>query len=120
MRRTLASVALIAGLFIAGGLCGVGIHRWIGGLGRQHAQLEQCILTSKRSHPNEAARSTLTHLQAEVPICMDAGGYERALGDENCSDAMWQGDVFCYLPKSFLGKLVHRIEKGKTLSPREG
>jgi hypothetical protein len=23
---------------------------------------------------------------------------------------MWQGDVFCYLPKSFLGRLVYRIE----------
>jgi hypothetical protein len=109
-RRTLMNVALIAGLFIAGGLCGVGLHRWIGGLGEQHAQLQQCILASRRSHPNEGARSTLAHLEAEVPICMDAAGYEKALGNENCGPAMWQGDVFCYLPRSFLGKLVYRME----------
>jgi len=111
MRPPLSSVALLAGLLIAGGLCGAGIHRWIGGgLGRQQAQLEQCILASKHSHPNEAARTALRHLESEIPICMDAAGYEKALGNENCGPALWQGDVFCYLPNSLLGKLVHRIE----------
>jgi len=110
MHRTLSSVALLAGFLIAGALCGAGIQRWIGGLGRQHAQLEQCILASRHAHPNEAARSTLTRLEAEVPNCMDAAGYEKAFGNENCGPAMWQGDVFCYVPKSFLGKLVYRIE----------
>ena len=129
MHRTLSSVALLAGLLIAGGLCGAGIQWGIGGLGRQHAQLEQCILASRHAHPNEAARSTLTRLEAEVPNCMDAAGYEKALGNENCAPATWQGDVFCYVPKSFLGKLVYRIEtsvqkkrsgdEGKTPSPRE-
>jgi hypothetical protein len=128
-RRALVNVAFLGGLLIAGALCGAGLHR-IGGLGRQHVQLEQCILGSRHSHPNEAARSALTHLEAEVPSCMDAAGYEKALGNENCGPAMWQGDVFCYVPKSFLGKLVHRIEassqrmrivdEGKTRSPREG
>jgi hypothetical protein len=86
------------------------LQRWIGGLGRQHAQLEQCILASRQAHPNETARSTLTHLEADVPNCMDAAGYEKALGNENCGAARWQGDVFCYMPKSFLGKLVYRLE----------
>jgi hypothetical protein len=61
---------------------------------------------------------------------MDAAGYEQALGNENCGPAMWQGDVFCYVPKSFLGKLVYRVEAssqnkrigiaGKSQAPREG
>jgi hypothetical protein len=130
MHRTLSSVALLAGLLIAGALCGAGIYRWIGGLGRQHAQLEQCILASRRAHPNEPARSTLTRLEAEVPNCMDGAGYEKALGDENCGAAMWQGDVLCYAPKNFLSRLVYRIEsstrqkrtsgEGKTEPSREG
>jgi hypothetical protein len=108
-RRTLFSVALIAGLFIAGALCAVGVDRWIG-VKQQHAQLERCVRASRHSHPHEDARSLLTHLEAEVPMCMDGAGYERALGNENCGAALWQGDVFCYLPKSLLGKLVYRIE----------
>jgi hypothetical protein len=130
MHRTLPSAALLAGLLIAGALCGAGIHRWIGGLGRQHAQLEQCILASRHARPNEVARSTLMRLEAEVPNCMNAGGYEKALGNENCGPALWQGDVFCYAPKSLLGRLVYRIEtlaqkkrtgdEGKTHPSREG
>jgi hypothetical protein len=131
MHRSASSVALLAGLLIAGAICGAGLQRWMGGgLGRQHAQLEQCILASRHAHPNEAARSTLTRLEAEVPNCMVAAGYETALGNENCGSHMWQGDVFCYLPKSFLGKLVYRIEasaqkkrtgdEGKTQPLREG
>jgi hypothetical protein len=122
MRRTLPSVALLAGLLIAGALCGAGIYRWVGGLGRQHAQLEQCILASRHAHPNEAAQSTLTRLEAEVPNCMEAAGYQRAIGDENCGTTIWQGDVFCYMPKSSLGKLVYRIETSaqKKRSGREG
>jgi hypothetical protein len=130
MRRSLASVALLVGLLAAGALCGAGIYRWVGGLGRQHAQLEQCVLASRHAHPSEAARSQLTRLEAEVPRCMNAAGYEKALGNENCPPALWQGDVFCYVPKSFLGKLVYRIEtsaqkkrtgdEGKTQPVREG
>ncbi len=61
---------------------------------------------------------------------MDTAGYEKALGNENCGPAPWQGDVFCYLPKSFLGKLVYRMEtssqrkrigdEGRTEPAREG
>jgi hypothetical protein len=109
-RQAFFNVALIAGLFVLGGLCGLGARRWIGGLGVQHAQLERCILTSKHSHPNEDARSTLAHLEVEVPACMNAAGYEKALGNQSCAPAFWQGDVFCYLPKSYLGKLIYRIE----------
>jgi hypothetical protein len=110
MRRALSTVALFAGILIGGALCGAGMQRWIGGLGRQHVQLEQCILASRHAHPNEGARSTLTRLEADIPNCMNAAGYEEALGNENCGAAMWQGDVFCYMPKSFLGKLVYRLE----------
>jgi len=108
-RRALISVAFLGGLLIAGVLCGAGLQR-IGGLGRQHVQLERCILASRQAHPNEAARSALPHLEAEVPSCMELAGYEKDLADENCGPAMWQGDIFCYVPKSFLGRLVHRIE----------
>ena len=129
MKRNAArNVALIAGLFIAGGLCGVGV--WIGGVKQQYVQLEQCVLASRHSHQHEDARSVLAHLEAEVPMCMDGAGYERAISNENCSAALWQGNVFCYLPKSFLGKLVYRIETSshgqrighdsKTQSAREG
>jgi hypothetical protein len=109
-RRTFLTVALIAGLFILGGLCGLGVRTWIGGLGVQHARLERCILTSKHSHAGEDARATLAHLDVEVPTCMNAAGYERAFDDKSCSPASWQGDVFCYVPKSYFGRLIYRIE----------
>jgi hypothetical protein len=109
-RQTLFNIALIAGLFILGGLCGLGARKWIGGLGVQHGQLERCMLNSKHSHPNEDARSTLAHLDVEVPACMNAAGYERALDNKSCSPTFWQGDVFCYVPRSYLGKLINRIE----------
>ena len=109
-RQSLLKVALIAGLFIAGGLCGIGARMWIGGLNKQHAQLERCILAAKHSHLNEDARSTLAHLEVEVPACMNGAGYEKALDNKGCGPALWQGDVLCYLPKSFLGKLIYRIE----------
>jgi hypothetical protein len=109
-RQTLFNVALIAGLFILGGLCGLAARTWSGGLRVQHAQLERCILASKHSHPSEDARSTLARLDVEVPACMNAAGYEKALDNQNCAPAFWQGDVFCYLPKSYLGKLIYRLE----------
>jgi hypothetical protein len=109
-RQILFNVALVAGLAILGGLCGLGVRIWVGGLKVQHAQLERCILNSKHSHSKEDARSTLAHLDAEVPACMNAAGYEKALDNQGCAPAFWQGDVFCYLPKSYLGKLVYRIE----------
>jgi hypothetical protein len=108
-RQTILNGAFIAGLFILGGLCGVGARTWIGGLGVQHAQLERCILTSKHSHLGEDARATLAHLAAEVPACMNGAGYEKALDNRGCVPAFWQGDVFCYLPKSHLGKLIYRL-----------
>jgi hypothetical protein len=109
-RQTLFDVGLIAALFVIGGLCGVGARMWIGGLKQQHAQLERCILESKHAHPNEDARSTLAHLDVEVPACMNGAGYVEALDNKSCGPSLWQGDVFCYLPKSSLGKLIYRIE----------
>jgi hypothetical protein len=41
---------------------------------------------------------------------MNSAGYERALDNKSCAPKFWQGDVFCYLPKSSLGKLIYRIE----------
>jgi len=108
--RIVLNVTLIAGLFILGGLCGLGARTWIGGLGVQHAQLQRCVLSSKHSHPSEDARSTLARLDIEVPACMNAAGYEKALDNQNCAREYWQGDVFCYLPKSYLGKLIYRLE----------
>ena len=109
-RQVFFNFALIAGLFILGGLCGLGARTWLGGLKDQHAQLERCSLTSKHSHPNEDPRSTLAHLAVEVPACMNGAGYVKALDNKGCGPALWQGDVFCYLPKSSLGKLIYRIE----------
>jgi len=108
------NVALFAGLFVLGGFCGLGARTWIGGLGVQHAQLERCILASKHAHPNEDARSTLAHLDGEVPACMNAAGYEEALDNQSCAPVSWQGDVFCYSPKSHLGKLIFRLENRRT------
>jgi len=110
MRSYLFKAALIAGLFAAGGLCGVGARMWLGGLREQHAQLERCILAAKHSAPERDARSTLARLDLEVPACMNDSGYEKALNNESCEPAMWQGDVFCYLPKSAFGRLIYRIE----------
>lgn len=109
-RDTARHVVLIVGLLIAGGLCGSGARLWIGGLNAQHAQLERCVLSSRQSHATEDAGYKLAHLDVEVPACMDAAGYEQALHNQSCGPALWQGNVFCYLPKSSLGKLVYRIE----------
>ena len=109
-RQIFFNVALMVGLGILGGLCGLGVRMWIGGLKVQRAQLERCILNSKHSHSKEDARSTLAHLDVEVPACMSAAGYEKVLDNQSCAPAFWQGDVFCYLPKSYLGKLIYRME----------
>jgi hypothetical protein len=107
-RRLLFDGAVIIALLIAGGLCGAAARLWIGGLNAQHVQLERCIRTSRQSHSSE--KGLLTHLDADVPACMSAAGYEAALDDQRCSPAFWQGDVFCYAPKSSFGKLIYRIE----------
>ena len=112
-RKIILNAALIVGLFLLGGLCGLGARTWIGGLRVQHAKLEGCILASKHGHPSEDARSTLAHLDGEVPACMNAAGYEKALDNPHCAPVFWQGDVFCYLPKSYLGRLIYRLEEGE-------
>jgi uncharacterized protein YjbI with pentapeptide repeats len=109
-RKIRQNVALIAALLVAGGLCGAGARLWIGGLNRQHAQLERCALASRQTHASEDARSRLAHLDADVPACMNGAGYEKALDNADCGPSVWQGNVFCYVPKSVLGKLVYRIE----------
>jgi hypothetical protein len=109
-RQILFSIALLAGLFVAGGLCGLAARMLGGGLTEEHAQLERCVLASRHSHPNEDARSALAHLDVEVPTCMNGAGYQVALDAQNCSRALWQGDLFCYEPKGTLGKLIHRVD----------
>jgi hypothetical protein len=109
-RQLLFNAALVAGLFVLGSLCGWGARAWIGGLKDQRAQLERCVLTSKSSHANEDAGSRLAHIDVDVPACMNGAGYEKALDNESCSPAYWQGDVFCYLPKTHFGKLIHRLQ----------
>jgi hypothetical protein len=109
-RRLLLDGAVIIALLIAGGLCGAAARLWIGGLNAQHVQLERCIRTSRQSHSSEKGQSVLTHLDADVPACMSAAGYEAALDDQRCSPAFWQGDVFCYAPKSSFRKLIYRFE----------
>lgn len=109
MRRNLFKTALIAGLFVGSGLVlvAIGLRTW--GLNEQRAQLHRCVLTSQQSHANDDARTKLAHLDAEIPECMAGAGYEKALDNDNCSLAVWQGDVFCYLPKSAVGKLIYKI-----------
>lgn len=121
-RRTRQNVAIIAAFLVAGGLCGAGARLWIGGLGKQHADLERCILATRQTHASEDVGSRLAHLDTDVPACMNGAGYEKALDNEGCGSASWQGDVFCYLPKSSLGRLIHRIEAAHKTepAPREG
>lgn len=118
-RQTYLKVAIFAGLFLAGGLCGVAARLWIGGLKAQHAQLERCVLASKHANPDRDARATLARLDVEVPACMSGAGYEEARNNDGCEPAMWQGNVFCYVPKSSLGRLLYRIETKTPLSLRE-
>lgn len=111
MRRNLfKAVALIAGFVIAGGLVGIGARKWVRGLDEQHAQLHRCITASEQSHRNEDARALMEDLDRDVPECMDRAGYEKALDNDNCSLAVWQGDVYCYVPKSRVGKLIYKIQ----------
>jgi hypothetical protein len=103
------TAALVAGLVIAGGLFGVGARIGIGGLNGQRTQLHQCVLASQHDHPSEDTRSLLAHLRVAVPDCMEAAGYVKALDNDNCALALWQGDVYCYLPKSLVGKLLYKM-----------
>lgn len=121
-RQTRQNAALIAAFLVAGVLCGAGARLWIGGLNKQHAELERCIVASRQAHSGEDARSRLTHLDAEVPSCMNVAGYQRALDNMGCGSASWQGDVLCYVPKSVLGRLIYRIEtvRRSETPPREG
>lgn len=111
MRRKLFRVALIADIVIVGCILVIGARIWqVGGLNGQRAQLHQCVLATQQSHPNEDARSRMAHLDAEVPECMERAGYEKALDNNDCVLSVWQGDVYCYLPKSAVGKLIYKIE----------
>jgi len=105
-------VALIAGLFVSGGLCGLAARR-IGGLDHQRAQLNRCVLASRQAHPNERPRDALARLMAQVPACMNAAGYEQVVNDMGCSQVAWQGDVFCYVPKSYLSKLIYHLDAAR-------
>jgi len=40
---------------------------------------------------------------------MEAAGYVKALDNDNCGLALWQGDVYCYLPKRFAGKPFYKM-----------
>jgi hypothetical protein len=112
VKRAFLTVALIAGLFVSGGLCGLAVRR-IGGLDQQRAQLNRCALASRQAHPNERPRDALARLIAEVPACMNAAGYEQAVDNTSCGRVAWQGDVFCYVPKSYLGKLIYRLDAAR-------
>lgn len=109
-RRILFDAGVLLALLIAGALCGAAAHKWIGGLRAQHVQLERCIAATRQAHSHDDVQSTLARLDSDVPACMHAAGYESALGNQGCGPSFWQGDVFCYVPKSSLGKLIYRIE----------
>jgi hypothetical protein len=107
--RLLTGAALVCGFIAAGGLAGFGARWWIGGVNGQRAQLHECVVASQRAHPNEAAGKMLPYLQVEVPACMEAAGYATALDDRDCDRTLWQGNVYCYSPKSWSGALLFRI-----------
>jgi hypothetical protein len=104
IRRNLFKAALIAGLVVAGGLAGIGGRLWA--LNERLSQLHQCVLASRQSHPDADARARLAYFDAEIPECMAGAGYEKALNNNRCTPAVWQGDIYCYLPKGFIGKLM--------------
>jgi hypothetical protein len=112
VKRALLTVALIAGLFVGGGLCGLAARKF-GGLDHQRAQLNRCVLASRQAHPNERPRDALARLIVEVPACMNTAGYEQVANNMSCSRVAWQGDVFCYVPKSYLGKLIYRLDAAR-------
>lgn len=108
-RRYLAGIAVIVGCVAAGLLAGAGARWWVGGLAGQRAQLHECVVASQHAHPNEEAGKMLAYLQSEVPGCMDAAGYATALDNHNCTPALWQGNVYCYEPKSRIGRWLFKI-----------
>jgi len=108
-RQYLAGIAIVLGCIAAGCLVGAGARWWIGGLNGQRAQLHECVVASQRAHANEGAGKMLAYLQAEVPPCMNAAGYTAALDNRDCGRALWQGDAYCYIPESRVGRLLFRI-----------
>ena len=75
--------------------------------------LNRCVLASRQAHPNERPRDALARLMVEVPACMNVAGYEQVVTNMSCSRTAWQGDVFCYVPKSYLGKLIYRLDAAR-------
>jgi hypothetical protein len=110
LRRNLSKVLVIVGCVIAGGAVGIAARWWVNGLNGQRAQLHQCVITSQQTHPNENAGAMLAHLKADVPDCMESAGYVTALDNKDCSHDLWQGNVYCYVPKSQVGRLLFKIE----------
>jgi uncharacterized NAD(P)/FAD-binding protein YdhS len=109
LRRYLTGIAIIAGCIVAGGLAGTGARWWVAGLNGQRAQLHECVVATQHAHPNEDAGKTLADLEAEVPDCMKAAGYAEALQNKDCSPQLWQGNVYCYMPESRIGRWLFKI-----------
>jgi hypothetical protein len=109
LRQHLTKIVFIVGCTVAGALIGGGTRWWSGGLNGQKGQLHECVLAAQQAHSNEAAGPMLAHLKTEVPDCMDQAGYAQALDSENCDRALWQGNVYCYAPKSRIGRLLFRV-----------
>ena len=108
-RRYLIGIAAIVGCIVAGGLAGTGLRLWSAGLNGQRAQLHECVVASQHAHPNEDAGKMLAHFQAEVPDCMNAAGYATALDNRDCDRTLWQGNVYCYMPKSRIGRWLFKL-----------
>jgi hypothetical protein len=108
-RRIALTVAVVIGGIAAGGLVGTGARWWIGGLNGQRDQLHQCVLTSRQAHPTEGAAAVMADLRDEVPGCMNKAGYETALDNKQCVRDLWQGDVYCYLPNSRIGRMLYKL-----------
>ena len=100
---------MIVGCIVAGLVAGSLARWWMGGLKGQRAQLHQCVIASQAAHPGENPGAMLTHFQAEVPDCMDSAGYAKALDNSNCGRTLWQGDVYCYEPKTRFGRLLFKL-----------
>ena len=80
---------------------------------QQIRQAREAAISGKNVAPiivrNAFGKEHTYHSPDEMPPELRAL-YEKALGNQNCAPEYWQGDVFCYLPKSYLGKLIYRLE----------
>jgi len=81
----------------------------------QEQQLASCKLEAMRLYPNEnPAAFPSGKIGDYIDTCMGAHGYKFSLGPSSCKPHgyAFEIDPHCYVPTSWVGWLIYRLETG--------